>query len=110
MTTLRANVKTRSAAEYRVSYLNHITKYWRGWQDITGIVALKKINELRKIESTYIQPRDTNFIVTLTPDVVVLPRDTLEPSSEGPRPLRVSLPTGPAGRLQLTGAGFRMRR
>jgi hypothetical protein len=41
MTTLQTNVKTRSAANYRVSYLDHITKYWRSWQDVTGIVSTR---------------------------------------------------------------------
>ena len=111
MTTLQNNVKARSAVDYRVSYLNHITKYWKSWQDITGIVALRKINEMRKIEATYVQPRDRNFAVTLTPDVVVLPRDALEVSEERPTGVpAISIPTGPPGRFRLTGAGFRLRR
>jgi hypothetical protein len=109
MATLRATIKTRSAVEFRVSYLNHITRYWRSWQDVTGIVALRKINELRKIEATYIQPRDTNFTVTLTPDVVILPSDALERSSEGGR-TTVSLQPGPLGAFRLTGGAFRLRR
>jgi len=111
MTTLQNNVKTRPASDYRVSYLNHITKYWKSWQDITGIVALKRINEMRKIEVTYIQPRDRNFAVTLTPDVVVLPRDALEASEERAVGVpSISIPTGAPGRFRLTGAGFRLRR
>jgi hypothetical protein len=111
MATLQANIKTRSAVDYRVSYLNHIFRYWRGWQDITGIVALKKIAEMRKIEATYVQPRDTNFNVTLTPDVVVLPRDALERSGEGgPSPMTVSLQAGAVGQFRLTGGAFRLRR
>lgn len=111
MATLQANVKIRSAVDYRVSYLNHIFRYWRGWQDITGIVALKKIAEMKKIEATYVQPRDTNFNVTLTPDVVVLPRDALERSGEGgPSPMTVSLQAGAVGQFRLTGGAFRLRR
>ena len=111
MTTLQNNVKTRSAVDYRVSYLNHITKYWKSWQDITGIVALKKINEMRKIESTYVQPRDRNFAVTLTSDVVVLPRDALEVSEErSVGTPTISIPTGAPGRFRLTGSGFRLRK
>lgn len=111
MGTLQTNVKLRAAVDYRVSYLNHITRYWRGWQDVTGIVALKKINEMRKIEGTYLQSRDTNFNVTLTPDVVVLPKDALERSEGGVQtPLMVSLPTGGRGAFRLTAAGFRLRR
>jgi hypothetical protein len=111
MATLQANVKTRTAANYRISYLDHITRYWRSWQDVTGIVALKKIAELRKIETTYVQPRDTNFMVTLRPDVVVLPRDALEKETDGtPGPSRVAFPTTSGVRFRLTSSGFRLQR
>ena len=111
MTTLQTNVKTRSATDYRVSYLNHINKYWRSWQDATGLAALRKINEMKKIEVTYIQPRDTNFNLTIGSDVVVLPRDALEKSEEGsPGSMRISMPTAPVGAFRLTATGFRVRR
>jgi hypothetical protein len=111
MTTLKNNVKTRSAVDYRVSYLNHITRYWRGWQDITGIMALKKIAEMEKIDVTYIQPRDKNFAVTLTPDVVVLPRDALESAGEsGSAVSSITLPMGTPGRFRLTTTGLRLRK
>lgn len=111
MTTLQTNVKSRSAADYRVSYLNHITKYWRSWQDVTGITALRKISEMRKIEATYLQARDTNFNLTIRPDVVVLPKDALEPTEEGaPSPMRMATPIGTPGRMRLTATGFRIRR
>lgn len=111
MATLQNNVKLRSAVDYRVSYLNHITRYWKGWQDITGMVALKKIGEMRKIESTYVQSRDTNFTVTLASDVVVLPKDALEHNEGvGPAPSPVVLPRDFSGQLRLTGGGFRLRR
>ena len=111
MATLQANVKTRSAADYRISYLNHITRYWKTWQDVTGIAALKKIMEMRKIDVSYIQPRDTNFVVTLIPDVVVLPKDTLERESEEVvAPTRVAISTNPVGRFRLTATGFRVQR
>lgn len=114
MATLQNNVKTRTAADYRISYINHITRHWKSWQDVTGVVALKKIAEMRKIEMTYIQPRDTNFNVTLTPDVVVLPQDSLEPR-EGPvepRGRGVVLPKGQPGAragFRITAAGIRLR-
>ena len=112
--TLQNNVKTRSAADYRVSYLNHITRYWKSWQDVTGIVALKKIAEMRKIELTYVQQRDTNLNVTLTPDVVVLPQDSLEPR-DGPTEVRrpgIPLPRGQPGAragFRITAGGIRLR-
>ena len=111
MATLQSNVKTRTAADYRVSYLNHIMRYWRTWQDVTGIVALKKINEMRKIETTYVQPRDSNFNVTLIPDVVVLPKDALDKEADAqPSTRRPIFPVGNAPTLRLMGGGFRIRR
>jgi hypothetical protein len=114
MTTLRNNIKTRTAVDYRVSYLNHIQRYWRTMQDVSGIVALKKIAEMRKIETTYVQPRDTSFNVELVQDVVVLPQDAMEPrdgatESRGPT---ISLPRGQAGiraGFRITPAGIRLR-
>lgn len=111
MTALQTNVKLRSASDYRTSYLNHITKYWKTWQDVTGIVALKKINEMRKIEVTYLQSRDSNFNVSLLSDVVVLPRDALaEPTQQQEAPRPVVFPGGTGPMLRLTSTGFRIRR
>lgn len=114
MTTLQNNVKLRSARDYRISYINHATRHWRGWQDITGIVALKKLAEMKKIETDYIQPRDTNFAVTLTPDVVVLPQDTMEPRDPNAVESRnpIALPRGHQGvraGFRITPAGIRLR-
>lgn len=109
MSGLQAIGATRSPVDYRVSYLNHIARYWRTFQDISGIVALKKIAEMRTIEVTYIQPRDTRFAVTLSSDIVVLPRDALEAREDGPMLQRAVL-TSPVGQMRFTGAGFRIRR
>jgi hypothetical protein len=78
MERLRENVKNRSAKEYRIAYLNHITRFWRTLQDVTGIAALKKINEMRRIENDYFAPKDTNFAVNLLEGPVVVPRGLLE--------------------------------
>jgi len=64
---LRNNVKGRAARDYRAAYLNHIRRHWRTLQDTSGITALKKINEMTKIEASYFQPRDNNF-ETLIPE------------------------------------------
>lgn len=111
METLQNNVKTRSARDYRVSYINHITRYWRTMQDVSGITALRKIDEMRKIETEYVSLRDTNFQVTLQPDVVVLPRDMLEKPVSGGEPQRQYLkPQGVGVGLRLGAGGFRVRR
>ena len=81
MTRLRTNIQTRSPLEYRVAYLNHITRYWRTLQDISGIVALKKVAEMWKIEQTYVAPRDTKFDVVLVDQGVVIPRSIVEGGS-----------------------------
>lgn len=78
MEILRNNTKTRSAANYRVSYLNHIARYWGTIQDISGIVAMKKVMEMRKIETEYFSTHDTQFNVTLAEDTVVIPRNLVE--------------------------------
>lgn len=78
MNILQTNTKTKSAAEYRVAYINHITRYWATIQDISGIVALKKVNEMRKIEMEYFSRIDTKFDVELKDDLVVIPRNWVE--------------------------------
>lgn len=111
MAGLQAIVKTRSATDYRVSYLNHIARYWKTMQDVTGIVALKKIAEMRTIEATYVSLRETQFAVVLAPDVVVLPRDALEARDDGSvGPTQASRPTAPTGQIRFTRGGFRIQR
>ena len=109
MDTLRKNIVNRSARDYRVSYINHATRYWRTQQDVTGIVATKKMNEMRKIEIDYIATRDTNFNVDLRPDVVVLPSDAMERIQQSTAMRPRVLPTTRVG-FQLSGGGFRLRR
>jgi len=112
MDILRTNTKTRSAADYRVAYLNHITRYWKTLQDVTGIVALKKVNELKKIEIEYISPKDTHFTIDLSDQGVVIPREWLEGQRETEnRSMRINLPSGAAPRVgfQLVGGRMRLR-
>jgi len=112
LNTLRANIKTRPARDYRISYINHITRHWRTFQDVSGITALKKIMEMKKIEEDYIGPRDTSFTVSLIPDLVILPSGVLEKSVETPVPGRPSVrfaAGGPTRGLVLGPGGFRLR-
>ena len=112
MSTLRNNLSTRTARDYRVSYVNHITRHWRTFQDIAGITALRKIVEMKKIEEEYIAPRDTSFIVSLAPEIVVLPSGVLEKNTGSPREGRPSVTfssTGPRKALVLGPGGFRIR-
>lgn len=104
MDVLKNNIKTRSAADYRVAYLNHIARYWSTIQDVSGIVALKKVNEMKKIEIEYFSHRDTKFNVALKDDNVVIPRNWVENVSEAPT---TSFPT-PVLSTANTRAGFRI--
>ncbi len=112
MTTLRNNVKTRKARDYRISYINHITRHWRTFQDVTGITSLKKIREMKRIEEEYVGMRDTNFTVDIRHDIVVLPQTVMEGSSELPARqvfFGGSTTNGRAG-FQITSRGLRLRR
>ena len=107
--TLRNNVKTRSARDYRAAYLNHIRRFWRTMQDASGLTALKKINEMTKIEVEYTQKRENNFEADIAEDVVVLPGQAFEPAnSEPPSPIRVDTRNAP--RMGLSGGRFQIRR
>lgn len=111
LATLRKTTEARSARDYRVSYLTHIMRNWRAYQDITGIAAVKKILEMQRIEASYIASRDTNFNVTLRPDVVVLPSTAFTQTTEqqvGPR-LNPRFMDG-GGRFRITPTGFRLQR
>jgi len=110
LATLRNVVKTRHAREYRNTYLAHIIRHWKVIQDVNGIVVLKKIQEMKRIETEYVSLRDTNFEVQLRSEIVVLPQDALERTNETQvqRPIFLGK-TGSAG-FKLTPNGFRLRR
>jgi hypothetical protein len=111
MTALRGAIATRSTNEYRVAYLTHITRHWRTFQDISGIVALKKIQEMKRIDIEYVVPRDTNFTLTIRADIVVLPQTMLEKSTESQPSRAVFLPTSnTATGFRITSGGLRLRR
>lgn len=103
MATLRDNIKNRTAHDYRVSYNNHIMRFWRTQQDTAGIVALKKVFQMKKIELEYIESHDTKFDVVLSPDIVVLPSDIKQVQEQVRREL-------PKTGLILGPTGFRLRR
>ncbi len=118
MERLRENVKSRSARDYRNAYLNHITRFWKTLQDISGITALKKINEMRRIEAEYFAPKDLNFNVTILEGPVVVAHGVLEKDAPGEHPSllqRIIAPrpaaAAPDNRVPArmpTGVGFRM--
>jgi hypothetical protein len=91
MERLRENVKLRTAKEYRTAYLNHIARFWASLQDISGLIAAKKVNEMRRIEGEYFSAKDTNFAVELREDIVIVPRGVLEKEAPDAMP-RISAP------------------
>jgi hypothetical protein len=106
---LRANVKTRTARDYRVAYLNHIRRHWRTMQDASGFTSLKKINEMTKIEIDYFQIHENNFEVDISEDVVMLPGQMLTSTTdEIPTPIRIDTRSAP--RMGLIGGRFQIRR
>jgi hypothetical protein len=106
---LQNNVKTRSARDYRTSYLNHIRRFWRTLQDASGFTSLKKINEMSKIEVEYFQKHDNNFEAVIPDMIVILPGQIFSNSSEEPSP--VPRPdTRNVPRMGLNGGRFQIRR
>lgn len=106
---LRTNVKSRSAQQYRNSYLNHIQRFWRTMQDASGFSALKKIQEMIKVETQYIRNHENNFEQDIPEDIVVLPGNVLDsPNQEIPSPVRVDTRLAP--RMGLSGGRFQVRR
>jgi hypothetical protein len=111
MRVLKDNLKTRTAQDYRISYLNHILRYWKTIQDTAGITALKKILEMKKIEIDYFGPRDTKFEVSLIDEGVVIPRHWVEhvPGGVVPETPRVSLRPSSTTRAGVRMVGGRIR-
>ena len=105
---LRNNVKSRSARDYRIAYVNHIQRFWRTMQDASGISALKKINEMRKIEYEYLQKHENNFEIDIPETIVVLFSHSLDPQTETPSPVRVDTRVLP--KIGLAGGRFQIRR
>jgi hypothetical protein len=105
---LRNNVKLRSAREYRIAYINHIQRFWRTLQDVTGITALKKINEMRKIEYEYLQRHENNFEIEIPENTVVLLSNALDAQTETTSPVRMDTRILP--RIGFAGGRFQTRR
>lgn len=113
MTILRNNIKNRTAADYRISYINHIMRYWKSLNDITGIVAVKKVVEMKKIETDYCSVRDNKFDVNLVAEAVVIPRNWVEANSNievrtTPK-IQVNSATPIRAGFQFTGGRMRLR-
>jgi hypothetical protein len=78
-------------------------------QDASGFTALKKLNEMNKVEIEYFQKHENNFETLITDDIVVLPGQMLNsPTAEIASPVR--LDTRSAPRIGLSGGRFQVRR
>jgi hypothetical protein len=106
---LRNNVKLRSAREYRIAYINHIQRFWRTMQDASGITALRKINEMRKIEYEYLQKHENNFEIDIPENTVVLLSHALDAQSSE-KQNSVQIDTRFLPRVGLNGGRFQLRR
>ena len=77
-------------------------------QDVTGITALKKINEMRKVEYEYLQRHENNFELDIPENIVILPNHSLDAQTETPIQVRVDTRTLP--RIGFAGGRFQSRR
>ena len=105
---LRNNMKTRTARDYRIAYINHIQRFWRTMQDASGMAALRKINEMRKIEYEYLQRHENNFETIIPENTVVLLSHSLDGQTETPSPIRMDTRILP--RIGFSGGRFQTRR
>lgn len=51
MDVYKNNVQARSSREYRHAYLSHIRREWMKVRDMNGIVAMRKVQELIRVEN-----------------------------------------------------------
>jgi hypothetical protein len=105
---LRNNMKTRTARDYRIAYINHIQRFWRTMQDASGMAALRKINEMRKIEYEYLQKHENNFETIISENTVVLLNHSLDAQTEIPSPVRIDTRAIP--QIGFNGGRFQLRR
>jgi len=100
---LRKNVQFNKAQGFRITYTNHITRHWRTFQDASGMSAMKKINEIKKIEMQYMAPRSNEFEEIISEDNLIFSTGVQEQA----RPMFISRNVP---RLVMTASGMRIRR
>lgn len=108
VSTLEQTFQHRPALDYRTAYLNHITNYWKSMQDISGIVAVRKIQEMKKIEREYFTSKSISFSVA--DELVVLPPGILEKAQSTFIQSPAVNTGGLRGGFQITRNGLRLRR
>lgn len=100
---LRKNVQFNKAQSFRITYTNHITRHWRTFQDASGMSAMKKINEIKKIEMQYMAARSNEFEEMIPEDNLIFSTGVQEPA----RPMFINRN---APRLVMTATGMRLRK
>ena len=102
---LRKNVQFNTARSFRITYINHITRHWRSFQDASGLAAMKKIHQMKKIEDSYMTPRTNEFEIIIPEDVVIV--------QLGPQEIPTARPilqAGSGSRMMMTPFGLRLRK
>ncbi len=100
----RSNIASRPARDYRVAYLNHIMQNWKSMHDMTGISAVRKVQQMMQVETTYWGPRDTLPEPLTGESTAPLPAKTATGSQERP------VFTAPSMAIGFRGGRLRFRR
>ncbi len=102
----RTNIQSRPSREYRHAYLQHIRREWMKVRDTSGIIALRKIQELIRVENEYWGPRDHGTVPEIADEgVPPFPK----PGGSQPEP-RATPVIRPAGGIRFVGGRFRFGR
>ena len=109
---LRNNVKFNKTQNFRISYTNRMTMHWRVFQDASGMAAMKRIHQIKKIEMQYMSARSNEFEVMIPEDNVVVdigpqPMLTLPNGQPIPRP---TIAASGGSRMTMQGGRLRLRR
>jgi hypothetical protein len=109
---LRSNVKFNKSVTFRISYTNRLTSHWRVFQDASGMTAMKKIHQIKKIEIQYMSARSNEFEVIIPEAPVVVdigpqPILTLPNGQPIPQP---TLAASSGSRMTMQGGRLRLRR
>lgn len=99
----RLNIEARSAKNYREAYLNHIARHWSYMRDMNGISAMRKIQDLRRIERDYWAPRESGLYAMVGESTT-----PYASASSDPRPTPVFRP--PTGGVRFAGGRLRFGR
>jgi len=109
---LRNNVKFTKTLNFRISYVNRITMHWRVFQDASGMSAMKRIHQIKKIEMQYMSARSNEFEVMIPEDTVVVnigeqPILTLPNGQPMPQP---TVAASMGSRMTMQGGRLRLRK